>query len=83
MNEDELRVEITRITYDYVRWLLVCLPALLFVVTTLTALQQGELESPSVRTTGGLSGTFSSAPSSRSLLAWSRTRAWVCWRTMR
>ena len=44
MNDDELRVEITRITYDYVRWLLVCLPALLFVVTTLTALQQGELE---------------------------------------
>src|SRR5215218_9129851 len=44
MNEDELRVEITRITYDYVRWLLVCLPALLFVVTIVTAWQQGELE---------------------------------------
>src|SRR5215208_306680 len=44
MNDDELRVEITRITYDYVRWLLVCLPSLLLVVTTLTAWQQGELE---------------------------------------
>ena len=44
MNEEELRVEITRITYEYVRWLLICLPTLLFVVTTLTAWQQGELE---------------------------------------
>jgi hypothetical protein len=44
MNEEELRVEITRITYAYVRWLLICLPILLFVVTIVTALQQGELE---------------------------------------
>jgi hypothetical protein len=44
VSEEELRVEITRITYAYVRWLLVCLPILLFVVTTVTALQQGELE---------------------------------------
>lgn len=44
MDEEELRAGITRITYAYVRWLLVCLPTLLFVVTTLTALQQGELE---------------------------------------
>jgi hypothetical protein len=44
MNEEELRVEITRITYDYVRWLLVCLPALLFVVSILTAWHLGQLE---------------------------------------
>lgn len=44
MNEDELRVEIARITYEYLRWLLICVPALLFVVTILTAGQQGELE---------------------------------------
>ena len=44
MNEEEQRVEITRITYEYLRWLLICLPSLLFVVTTLTAWQQGELE---------------------------------------
>ena len=44
MNEEELRVEIARITYAYVRWLLICLPILLFVVTIVTALQQGELE---------------------------------------
>jgi hypothetical protein len=44
MNEEELRVEITRITYEYVRWLLICLPTLLFVVTTLTAWHLGELE---------------------------------------
>ena len=44
MNEEELRVEIARITYAYVRWLLICLPTLLFVVTIVTALQQGELE---------------------------------------
>ena len=37
-------MEITRITYAYVRWLLICLPILLFVVTALTAWQQGELE---------------------------------------
>src|SRR5829696_5971058 len=44
VNEEEQRVEITRITYEYLRWLLICLPSLLFVVTTLTAWQQGELE---------------------------------------
>jgi hypothetical protein len=44
MNEEELRVETSRITYAYVRWLLVCLPILLFVVTTVTALQQDDLE---------------------------------------
>jgi hypothetical protein len=44
MNEEELRVEIARITYAYVRWLLICLPTLLFVVTIVTASQQGELE---------------------------------------
>jgi hypothetical protein len=38
------RTEIARITYGYLRWLLICLPALLFVVTVATALQQGELE---------------------------------------
>ena len=37
-------MNINRITYDYLRWLLICLPALLFVVTTLTALQQREFE---------------------------------------
>jgi hypothetical protein len=42
--EQEQRVEIMRITYAYLRWLLICVPSLLFVVTTLTALQQGELE---------------------------------------
>jgi hypothetical protein len=36
--------EIARITYEYLRWLLICVPSVLFVVTTLTALQQGELE---------------------------------------
>jgi hypothetical protein len=44
MNEEELRMEITRITYAYLRWLLICLPTLLFVVSTLTAWQLGELE---------------------------------------
>lgn len=38
------RTEIARITYGYLRWLMICLPALLFVVTVLTAVQQGELE---------------------------------------
>lgn len=32
------------ITYRYLRWLLILLPSLLFVVTVLTAVQQGELE---------------------------------------
>ena len=44
MNEEEQRVEITRITYEYLRWLLICVSSLLFVVTTMTAWQQGELE---------------------------------------
>ena len=44
VNEEELQAETARITYAYVRWLLICLPTLLFVVTILTALQQGELE---------------------------------------
>jgi hypothetical protein len=44
MNEEELRAQVARITYAYVRWLLICLPTLLFVVTIVTALQQGELE---------------------------------------
>jgi len=44
VNEEEQRVEITRITYEYLRWLLICVPSLLFVVTILTAWQQGELE---------------------------------------
>ena len=44
MNEIEQRAEIHRITYAYLRWLLICLPILLFVVTTVTAWQQGELE---------------------------------------
>jgi hypothetical protein len=44
LNEEEMRAEITRITYAYVRWLLTCLPTLLFVVTIVTAWQQGELE---------------------------------------
>lgn len=43
----EERRLILRSTYDYLRWLLVLLPALLFVVTVATALQQGHLE-PSV-----------------------------------
>jgi hypothetical protein len=38
------RAETARITYGYLRWLMICLPALLFVVTVLTAVQQGELE---------------------------------------
>jgi hypothetical protein len=42
--EQDQLVEITRITYEYLRWLLICVPSLLFVVTILTALQQGELE---------------------------------------
>ncbi len=41
------RRQIMRTTYDYLRWLLVLLPALLFVVTVATALQQGRLE-PSI-----------------------------------
>ena len=44
MNEEEPRAQVARITYAYVRWLLICLPTLLFVVTIVTALQQGELE---------------------------------------
>lgn len=44
VNEEEQRAEITRTTYDYLRWLLILIPALLFVVTIVTALQQGELE---------------------------------------
>ena len=44
MNEEEPRAQVARITYAYVRWLLICLPTLLFVVTIATALQQGELE---------------------------------------
>ena len=44
VNEEEPRAQVARITYAYVRWLLICLPTLLFVVTIVTALQQGELE---------------------------------------
>lgn len=40
-------LELGRLTYGYLRWLMVCLPVLLFVVTTLTALQQQQLE-PSI-----------------------------------
>ncbi|MDQ7991436.1 MAG: hypothetical protein AAGC63_01025 [Propionicimonas sp.] len=36
--------DIARLTYGYLRWLLICLPALLFAVTMLTALGSGELE---------------------------------------
>lgn len=35
---------VLRLTYDGLRWLLVLLPAFLFLATTLTALQQGSLE---------------------------------------
>lgn len=38
------RAQIARTTYGYLRWLMICLPALLFVVTVATAVQQGELE---------------------------------------
>jgi hypothetical protein len=38
---------ITRVTYGYLRWLMILLPAMLFVVTAVTAWQQGELE-PSI-----------------------------------
>jgi hypothetical protein len=37
-------LEDARVTYVYLRWLLILLPLLLLVVTTLSALQQGELE---------------------------------------
>lgn len=43
----EQRRRIMRTTYDYLRWLLILLPALLFVVTVATAVQQGQLE-PSI-----------------------------------
>lgn len=42
--EVDARAEIWRLTYGYLRWLMICLPALLLVVTVATALQQGELE---------------------------------------
>lgn len=35
---------VARVTYRYLRWLMVLLPAVLFVVTMLTAIQQGKLE---------------------------------------
>jgi hypothetical protein len=44
VDQEEPRAEVARITYAYVRWLLICLPTLLFVVTIVTASQQGELE---------------------------------------
>lgn len=44
MDDQELVGEVTRTTYAYVRWLLICLPIVLFAVTTLTAWQQGQLE---------------------------------------
>src|SRR5215213_5510285 len=44
VNQEDPRAQVARITYAYVRWLLICLPTLLFVVTIVTALQQGELE---------------------------------------
>lgn len=44
MTEAEQRAEIARITYQYLRWFLVYIPALLFVVTTATAVHQGHLE---------------------------------------
>jgi hypothetical protein len=31
MNEEELRAQVARITYAYVRWLLICLPTLLLL----------------------------------------------------
>lgn len=44
VSETEQRAEIARITYGYLRWLMVGLPVLLLVVTGGTALLQGELE---------------------------------------
>lgn len=44
MNEDEQQARVARITYQYLRWLLICVSILLFVVTTFTAVHQGELE---------------------------------------
>ena len=44
MLDIEQRRQVMRTTYDYLRWLLVLLPALLFVVTVATAVQQGHLE---------------------------------------
>jgi hypothetical protein len=40
----ETQPDVARITYMYLRWLLVLLPAFLFVVTVLTSIQQGRLE---------------------------------------
>lgn len=47
MIDIEQRRQVMRTTYDYLRLLLILLPALLFVVTVATAVQQGHLE-PSI-----------------------------------
>jgi len=44
MSEAQVRPEVARVTYAYLRWLMICVPALLFVVTMLTALSRRELE---------------------------------------
>lgn len=44
MDENEQQARIARITYQYLRWLLICVATLLFVVTTLTAIHLHELE---------------------------------------
>lgn len=44
MRTDDDRSEVLRLTYSTLRWLLVLLPAVLFVVTVGTALVQGHLE---------------------------------------
>lgn len=41
----EDQAELARITYRYLRWLMIVLPLVLFAVTVLTAVQQGRLES--------------------------------------
>ena len=47
MTGPEQRAEISRLTYGSLRWLMICLPTWLFLVTTITAVQQRELE-PSI-----------------------------------
>lgn len=48
----EAQTELARITYRYLRWLMIVLPLVLFAVTVLTAVQQGRLE-PSISASYG------------------------------
>jgi hypothetical protein len=77
----EEQTDVPRVTYLYLRWLMVLLPAMLLVVTVSTALLQGKLESSISAYYGGpVRDVFVGSCSGR-LHAWLPTGATHYWRT--